>query len=71
MSALVAASVDMGKPIICVSFNYRLGTWGFLAGKGVEDLNIGLYDQRLALWWVKENIKAFGGDPEKASPNSE
>lgn len=65
LSALVAASMDMETPIICVSFNYRLGTWGFLAGKGVDDLNVGLYDQRLALRWVKENIKDFGGDPEK------
>jgi len=60
----------MGKPVIVVSINYRLSGWGFLASKEVVkegSTNAGLYDQRLALQWVHENIHAFGGDPRKVT----
>jgi carboxylesterase type B len=70
LSFIVEQSVNIGKPIIGVSINYRLSVWGFtssneLANEGL--LNIGLKDQRLALHWVQENIKAFGGDPKKVT----
>lgn len=51
--------------ILCEQ-NYRLGPFGFLNGKEMEELgllNIGMMDQRLALKWIQENIAAFGGDP--------
>jgi hypothetical protein len=47
--------------------SYRLASLGFLAGKALQDegsLNLGVRDQRLALHWVQENIRKFGGDPK-------
>ncbi|GJN68626.1 hypothetical protein PLIIFM63780_001190 [Purpureocillium lilacinum] len=60
----------MGAPIIGVSVNYRLSAFGFLAGSEAMQsgaTNLGFRDQRLALQWVRENIKAFGGSPEKVT----
>lgn len=59
------------KGVILVSFNYRLGRFGFFAfpaltaedPKGLKG-NYGFMDQIAALKWVKANIAAFGGDPE-------
>ncbi|KAF3912461.1 Acetylcholinesterase [Dactylellina cionopaga] len=68
LSFLVDQSVRMGSPIVGVTLNYRLSAWGFLGGReaaGTQNLNVGLKDQRLALHWIKDNIKAFGGDPSK------
>ncbi|MBR3016458.1 MAG: carboxylesterase/lipase family protein [Clostridia bacterium] len=57
--------------VVFVSFNYRLGIFGFIdfsevpGGEACPDtLNLGLLDQIAALKWIKENIAAFGGDPE-------
>ena len=50
--------------------NYRLGALGSLAlrdlvpGGGDAPANLGLRDQLAALAWVRENIDAFGGDPD-------
>ncbi|KAJ7914291.1 Alpha/Beta hydrolase protein [Mycena leptocephala] len=54
------------KPFIFVTFQYRLGQFGFLAGSEVARdglLNAGLWDQRAALEWVQRYISKFGGDP--------
>ncbi|MFT4277336.1 MAG: carboxylesterase family protein [Rhodopseudomonas sp.] len=53
--------------VVMVSMNYRLGVFGFTAHPAFDaDHNggYGLEDQRLALRWVKQNIAAFGGDPD-------
>ena len=58
------------KGIVFVSFNYRVGPFGFLAhpeltkesGRNASG-NYGLMDQIAALQWVKANIAQFGGDP--------
>ncbi|KAI1084052.1 alpha/beta-hydrolase [Whalleya microplaca] len=69
-SGLISNGVDQGKPFITVAVNYRLGGFGFLAGKEIladGASNLGLLDQRMALEWVQDNIEAFGGDPEKVT----
>jgi para-nitrobenzyl esterase len=55
--------------VVLVSFNYRLGRFGFFAHPqltqqaGGEPLgNYGYMDQLAALRWVKRNVAAFGGD---------
>ncbi|XP_037508658.2 acetylcholinesterase-like [Rhipicephalus sanguineus] len=49
--------------------NYRLGPFGFLNGRIVDITgNVGLYDQKVALDWVLENIEFFGGNPEDIVP---
>ncbi|RUS79413.1 hypothetical protein EGW08_012826 [Elysia chlorotica] len=60
------------QDVILVSVNYRLGVLGFLstenqAGPG----NYGMWDQVMALRWVKENIAAFGGDPDDVTISGE
>ncbi|EGC40157.1 hypothetical protein DICPUDRAFT_146986 [Dictyostelium purpureum] len=52
--------------IIVVTLNYRLGVMGFLVGGEVGG-NFGFQDQRLALQWIQNNIKYFGGDPNKVT----
>ncbi|KAJ5234433.1 uncharacterized protein N7469_003601 [Penicillium citrinum] len=54
---------------IVVGIGYRLNVFGFLAGQalleesgGESAGNFGLWDQRLAMEWVYENIEAFNGD---------
>jgi len=59
--------------VICVSFNYRIGVFGYLELGGITGSgdagsgNNALRDQILALLWVQKNIAAFGGDPRKVT----
>lgn len=49
--------------VIVITFNYRLGPFGFLSlGTGKYSGNMGLKDQLLVLQWVNENIGYFGGN---------
>ena len=54
--------------VIVVTIQYRLNIFGFVTtGDDVAPGNTGLYDQRLALTWVKGNIRDFGGDPDRVT----
>lgn len=62
------------KGVVIVTFNYRLGVFGFLAHPEltVESGhnacgNYGLMDQLQVLKWVKANIQHFGGDPDNVT----
>ncbi|MFF7331809.1 carboxylesterase/lipase family protein [Streptomyces sp. NPDC090306] len=62
------------RGLVVVTFNYRTGTFGFLStpelsresGHGSSG-NYGLLDQIAALRWVRRNIAAFGGDPDRVT----
>ena len=59
--------------VVVVTINYRLGALGFLnlrslaPGQPDAPANLGLRDQMAALEWVRDNIDAFGGDPENVT----
>jgi para-nitrobenzyl esterase len=53
--------------VVVVSINYRLGALGFLCLPGVSGGNLGLLDQVAALRFVRDNIAAFGGDPDNVT----
>jgi len=63
--------ISTGKlDAVFIAVGYRLNVFGFLAGDalkketgGKEVGNYGLWDQRMAMEWIHENIAAFGGDP--------
>jgi para-nitrobenzyl esterase len=60
--------------VIVVSMNYRLGQLGFLSHPALDaestdgiSGNYGFLDQVAALEWVRDNIAAFGGDPDSVT----
>jgi carboxylesterase type B len=62
--------------VIGVTFNYRLGVFGFLAHPGLtaearDSGNYGFLDQQAALRWLRRNIAAFGGDPSRVTIGGE
>ncbi len=52
--------------VVVVTFNYRVGLEGFGYVPGTP-VNRGLLDQVAALEWVRDNIGAFGGDPDRVT----
>ena len=63
-----------GKGVVLVTFNYRLGPFGFFShpeltresGRNASG-NQALMDTIAALRWVQGNIAAFGGDPNNVT----
>jgi len=54
------------EDVVVVTINYRLGAHGFL-NLPEGDFNCGLWDQYMALRWVHQEIKNFGGDPDNVT----
>lgn len=65
----------MDEDMIVVTFNYRLGPYGFLNFQhdpssdnvSLPRGNMGMKDQHMALRWVQNNIASFGGDPNRVT----
>jgi para-nitrobenzyl esterase len=54
--------------VVCVTMNWRTGADGFLyLGEGDDGANLGLLDHVAALTWVRDDIAAFGGDPDRVT----
>lgn len=61
------ATLAIDSGVIVVTINYRLGALGFVDMSSVDsrfDSNLGLRDVLSALRWVRDNIAAFGGNPD-------
>ncbi|KAL5085948.1 hypothetical protein Trisim1_009860 [Trichoderma cf. simile WF8] len=52
------------QDVVVVTVNYRIDVFGFPGAPG-QPANLGLRDQRVGVEWVRDNIAAFGGNPEK------
>ncbi|KAI1909220.1 hypothetical protein LOZ65_006565 [Ophidiomyces ophidiicola] len=52
------------EDVVVVTVNYRLSIFGFPGAPG-QPQNLGLRDQRFAVEWLRDNVRAFGGDPER------
>jgi len=62
------------KGMVAITVNYRLGVFGFLAHPELTKEsphhasgNYALLDQSAALGWVRQNVAAFGGDPQRVT----
>lgn len=68
----VERSVEINKPVIGVSINYRHGIFGFLADDEIGAAgNMGFKDQALAFRWIQKHIEGFGGDPNNITAAGE
>ncbi len=53
--------------VVVVTLNYRLGVLGFLYEPSLGGANFGIQDQVAALRWVRDEIAAFGGNPDNVT----
>lgn len=67
------ANIARNGDVVVVSLNYRVGAMGFLSLEEIggdeyaSSCNNGLLDQIAALEWVRDNVAAFGGDPNNVT----
>jgi para-nitrobenzyl esterase len=66
------AKLVLESNVIFVSFNYRIGAFGFFSHPALDEeghdfANYGFMDQQFALKWVQQNIGRFGGDPDNVT----
>lgn len=71
-SSIYQANGLVEQGVVLVTINYRLGAMGYLAHPALTEEagtsgNYGLLDQAAALAWVRDNIAAFGGDPDNVT----
>jgi para-nitrobenzyl esterase len=71
-SEFYQANALVENGVVLVTFNYRLGPFGYLAHPALTEEagtsgNYGLLDQVAALRWVRDNIRSFGGDPDNVT----
>ncbi len=68
-SGNVPGELFAARGVVFVSINYRLGPLGFFAHPALDSevANFGLLDMITALEWVRDNIAAFGGDPDRVT----
>ncbi|KAK0761712.1 hypothetical protein N5P37_005694 [Trichoderma harzianum] len=52
------------QDVVVVTVNYRIHVFGFPGAPG-QPANLGLRYQHVGVEWVRDNIAAFGGNPEK------
>ncbi len=65
----IPGAILASQEAVVVSINYRLGPLGFLAHPALrgKSANFALEDKVLALQWVRDNIRAFGGNPHNVT----
>lgn len=56
--------IERTQSHIVVTMNYRVNVFGFPNAEAAHG-NVGLLDQRVVVEWVRDNIDAFGGDPDR------
>ncbi|KAF3939209.1 Acetylcholinesterase [Dactylella cylindrospora] len=68
LAHIVSTAEEMGKPIVGVSVNYRLGVLGFLTCTQMLNIgyggNYGFKDLVAAFGWIQRYIHGFGGNPD-------
>ncbi|HEX7382165.1 MAG TPA: carboxylesterase family protein [Nevskiaceae bacterium] len=75
-SGINGSALAADQHVIVVTFNYRLGILGFLASPALDNGSAdsgdyGIQDVGAVLRWVKDNIAAFGGNPDNVTLGGE